>query len=83
MMIYSQFIIHFNDKSVLTKLLDVLKLPSTPMYLEVKEGIIRNLAEISKHYSIRSALLNRKLLSKIMKSMYDHVSSCLLPVTTN
>jgi hypothetical protein len=31
------------------------------------------MTEISKHYSIRSSLLSRKLLSKLMKSMYEHV----------
>lgn len=41
--------------------------------MEIKEAILKNLTEISKHYSIRATLLNRKLLSKIMKCMYDHV----------
>jgi hypothetical protein len=71
-MIYSQFIIHFNDKTVLVKLLDILKMHGS-QYLEIKDAILKNLTEVSKHYSIRATLLNRKLLSKIMKSMYDHV----------
>ena len=72
MMIYSQFIIHFNDKSVLTRLIDLLK-GSGQSFLEIKEAILKNLSEISKHYSIRASLLNRKLLSKLMKHMYDHL----------
>ena len=82
MMIYSQFIIHFNDKSVLTKLLDILKQSHSSsagqiVQLEIRESILRNLTEISKHYSIRAALLNRKLFSKIMKGMYEHLQQTL------
>ncbi len=79
-MIFSQFIIHFNDKSVLTKLLDALKINQShtnQVSLEIRESVLKNLTEISKHYSIRGALLNRKLLSKLMKSMYDHVHHML------
>jgi len=64
----------------LSKLLEVLKLPnSTQANLDIKEAILKNLAEISKHHSIRGALLNRKLLSKIMKAMYEHMNICLSP----
>jgi hypothetical protein len=62
---------------VLSKLLEVLKLPVTQSYLDIKEAILKNLAEISKHHSIRGTLLNRKLLSKIMKAMYEHVAICI------
>ena len=79
-MIYSQFIIHFNDKSVLLKLLEILKLQGSS-YLAIKEAILRNLNEISKHYSIRGSILKRKLLSKLMKSMHDHLSCMLKTVT--
>jgi hypothetical protein len=62
--------------------LEVLKLPNgISTNLDIKEAILKNLAEISKHHSIRGALLNRKLLSKIMKAMYEHVALCLQPPT--
>ncbi len=47
------------------------------MSLEIRESILRNLTEISKHYSIRAAILNRKLFSKIMKGMYEHLQLTL------
>ena len=40
--------------------------------MEIKETIIRNLMEISKHYAIRGTLLNRKLFAKFTKAMLDH-----------
>ena len=71
-MIYSQFIINFNDKAVLGRLIELLRGGTSH---EVREGILKNMVELSRHYSIRGTLLSRKLLSKLMKSMNDHLGT--------
>ena len=73
-MIYSQFIINFNDKTVLARLIELLRAPSSH---EVREGILKNMVELSRHYSIRGTLLSRKLLSKLMKSINDHLCTLM------
>ena len=56
-------------------MIDILKHSSSnlPILFEIKESLLRNLTEISKHHSIRSVLLTRKVLSKLMKHFYDMV----------
>jgi hypothetical protein len=78
-MIYSQFIINFNDKAVLGRLIDLLRGSAN---MEVREGVLKNLVELSRHYSIRGTLLSRKLLSKIMKNMNDHIIAIISPQTS-
>lgn len=77
-MIYSQFIINFNDKAVLGRLIELLRGGTS---LEVREGILKNMVELSRHYSIRGTLLSRKLLSKLMKSINDHLAGLQSPMS--
>ena len=74
MLIFSQFIIHFNEKHVISKILEILKIQSQ-QFSEVKDNMVRNLIELTKHYAIRGTLLNKKVFSKLGKVMIDHLSN--------
>ena len=61
MLIFSSFIIYFNEKSVLSKLMSIIKLQG-PLYADIKETVLKNTIELSKHYTIRQAFLGKQLL---------------------
>jgi hypothetical protein len=72
MLIFSQFIIYFNEKPVLTRLMSILKLQGA-LYPDIKETVLKNAIELSKHYSIRQTFLNKKLLSKFTKAIMKQI----------
>ena len=58
LLIFSSFIVYFNEKPILTKLMSILKLQG-PLYVDIKETVLKNTIELSKHYSIRQAFLGK------------------------
>ncbi|CDW75515.1 tubulin-tyrosine ligase family protein [Stylonychia lemnae] len=73
-LIFSQFIIHFNDKAVILKLFDIMRNQNN-QHPEIKENIAKYLHELSKHISIRELFLNRKVLSRFTKILIDTMIS--------
>lgn len=72
-MVFSQFIVQFNDKSVMNKLYDLLK-QSLMDFPEIKEGIAKILLELAKHFQIRDIMLNKKLVAKLTRILIDSLT---------